>query len=109
VDITHSSEAAALDTGLSIAAHGAQKLFGWFGGHGINGMSRFFAGLGFWPGNLFILAAGCGEFGGGLLTALGLAGVWQPSTVWLAIGIAVLLALLTVAARRHPAPASQAS
>ena len=36
--------------GLLIAAHGAQKLFGWFGGHGLPGTAGFFEGLGFRPG-----------------------------------------------------------
>ena len=63
-----------LIVGLGIAAHGAQKLFGWFGGYGIKGTGGFFESLGFRPGSLFAVAAGIGEFGGGVLIALGLLG-----------------------------------
>jgi len=58
--------------GLYLAAHGAQKLFGWFGGYGIKGTGGFFESVGYRPGALFATLAGLGEFGGGLLTALGL-------------------------------------
>jgi putative oxidoreductase len=57
--------------GLVVAAHGAQKLFGWFGGAGL---ARWTAGvekMGFRPSGLFGPLAGLGEFGGGLLLALG--------------------------------------
>jgi len=60
--------------GFILAAHGAQKLFGWFGGYGLKGTGQFFEGLGFKPGTLFAAIAGVGEFGGGLLIALGLFG-----------------------------------
>ena len=43
---------ARLVLGLLMAAHGSQKLFGWFGGHGIAGTSGFFEALGFRPGRL---------------------------------------------------------
>jgi putative oxidoreductase len=65
--------------GLVMAAHGAQKLFGWFGGHGLAGVGGFFEQLGFRPGRLFALAAGTSEFGGGLLLALGLLGPVAPA------------------------------
>ena len=65
--------------GLLMAAHGAQKLFGWFGGHGLAGTGRFFESLGFRPGRLFASAAGISEFGGGLLVTLGLFGPVGPS------------------------------
>jgi putative oxidoreductase len=54
------------------AGHGAQKLFGWFGGHGLENTGGFFESIGFRPGKAFALLAGAGEFGGGLLLALGL-------------------------------------
>jgi putative oxidoreductase len=58
--------------GLTLAAHGSQKLFGWFGGGGIEGTGAFFESrLGFRPGRVAALGAGLGEFGGGLLLALG--------------------------------------
>jgi putative oxidoreductase len=59
--------------GLTFAAHGAQKLFGWFGGEGIAGTGAIFESyLGFRPGKLHATVAGLVEFGGGLLFALGL-------------------------------------
>src|SRR4029079_1509248 len=57
--------------GTLMAAHGAQKLFGWFGGYGLNGTGQFFAGLGFRPGRTFAFAAGASEAAGGLLVAFG--------------------------------------
>jgi putative oxidoreductase len=59
--------------GLSMAAHGSQKLFGWFGGPGIAGISPFMETIGFRPGRRHALASGVVEFAGGLLLALGLA------------------------------------
>jgi putative oxidoreductase len=59
--------------GGALAAHGTQKLFGWFGGHGIAGTAGFFESVGFKPGKLNAYAAGIGEAGGGTLLALGLA------------------------------------
>jgi len=58
--------------GLTLAAHGAQKLFGAFGGHGLAGTAGFFESIGFRPGKLLAALAGLGETGGGLLLALGL-------------------------------------
>ena len=57
--------------GLGIAAHGAQKLFGWFSGGGINKTGEFMVMLGWNQARFFATAAGLGEFGGGLLVALG--------------------------------------
>jgi putative oxidoreductase len=58
--------------GLILAAHGAQKLLGWFGGGGLEGTGKAFEGLGFHPGRRAALMAGLAETGGGLLLALGL-------------------------------------
>jgi putative oxidoreductase len=58
--------------GLTVAAHGAQKLFPVLGGYGPRGTGGFFAGLGFRAPVLMALAAGAAEFGGGLLLAAGL-------------------------------------
>src|ERR1700681_3513040 len=63
-----------LVVGLGFAAHGAQKLFGWFGGYGLAGTGGFFETVGFKPGKLFAGAAGAGELLGGLLLVLGLGG-----------------------------------
>jgi putative oxidoreductase len=65
---------ARLVVGLLMAAHGSQKLFGWFGGHGLAGVSGFFEGLGFRPGRLFAIAASAGELVSGILMAAGLLG-----------------------------------
>jgi len=58
--------------GLAIAAHGAQKLSTWFGGHGIKRAGELFEMIGFRPGAVFATAAGLSEIGGGLLLTLGL-------------------------------------
>ena len=75
--------------GLLMAAHGAQKLLGWFGGHGLEGTGAFFGQLGFQPGRLFATAAALGEVTSGLLIALGLFGP---------VGPALMLAVMVVAA-----------
>ena len=70
-----------MDTGLLIVrlifgallvGHGTQKLFGWFGGHGLDGTAGFFHSLGFRPGQTMAAVAGLSEAGGGLLLAVGL-------------------------------------
>lgn len=53
--------------------HGAQKLFGWFGGHGLDATSDMFDKIGARPGKVNALAAGAAEAGGGALLAVGLA------------------------------------
>jgi len=75
--------------GLGMAAHGSQKLFGWFGGHGLAGTGGFFEMIGFRPGRLFALAAGITEVASGLLIALGFLGP---------IGPALMLSVMIVAA-----------
>ncbi|GAA2275636.1 RpiR family transcriptional regulator [Streptomyces ruber] len=62
-----------LGTGGVLAAHGAQKLFGWFGGHGLEGTSGWMESIGYAPGRASAMAAGLAETGGGTLLALGLA------------------------------------
>ena len=70
-----------LVAGLTIAGHGAQKAFGWFGGSGYAKMSAGFQGQGLRPGWLWAALAILGELGGGLsvaagfLTPLGAAGM----------------------------------
>jgi putative oxidoreductase len=78
-----------LVVGLTLAAHGAQKLFGWFGGSGLNGTGGFLEQLGFVPGRRHALFAGLAELGGGLLLALGLA---TP------VAAVLIVAVMTVAA-----------
>lgn len=62
-----------IGVGATLAAHGAQKLFGWFGGGGLAGTGGFFDSVGFTPGKVNAALAGAGEAGGGTLLALGLA------------------------------------
>ena len=57
--------------GLLLAGHGAQKLFGWFNGPGLEGTSGFLETLGLRPGRPWAYLAGLSEFGGGVLTLLG--------------------------------------
>jgi putative oxidoreductase len=65
--------------GTLMAAHGAQKLFGWFGGFGLAGTAGFFETLGFRPGRFFALTASTAELVGGLLVATGLLGPIGPA------------------------------
>ncbi len=58
-------------TGLLFAGHGAQKLFGWFGGAGIDGTASTFEKIGLRPSRVHARAAGFNEFAGGLLLAAG--------------------------------------
>ncbi len=61
-----------LVVGLTLAAHGSQKLFGWFGGTGYTKTSGFLESQGLRPGWFWALAGALGEFAGGVLFAIGL-------------------------------------
>src|SRR5437762_2383589 len=78
--------------GLVMAAHGTQKLFGWFGGYGLNKTGEFFAHLGFRPGKTFAAAASLTEITSGVLVALGLLGPVGPA---LMISV-MIVAMITV-------------
>ena len=65
--------------GLILAAHGAQKLFAWFGGYGLEGTGQWMASIGITPGYLMALLAGSAEFFGGLALVLGL--LTRPAAV----------------------------
>jgi putative oxidoreductase len=80
---------ARLVIGLLMAAHGAQKMFGWFGGHGLGATGEFFVQLGFRQGRTFAAMAAGTEIVSGLLIALGLLGP---------IGPALMLSVMIVAA-----------
>ena len=96
--------AAAFSSGVSSGGSGgAQKLLGWFGGHGLDGTVGFFESLGFRPGRAFALAAGLAEVGGGLDAFLGLESLWTPSVAWTAIGLGILGGIANLFARRSPA------
>jgi putative oxidoreductase len=75
--------------GLLMAAHGTQKLFGWFSGHGLAGTGGFFEQLGFRPGRLFAALASTAEILGGLLLALGLFGPVGPALIISVMVVAV--------------------
>jgi putative oxidoreductase len=62
-----------LGAGGVLAAHGAQKLFGWFGGGGLEQTGAAMEAMGYVPGKQSAAAAGLSELGGGALLALGLA------------------------------------
>lgn len=55
-----------------MVAHGAQKLFGWFGGHGLSGTGSGLESMGLKPGRVYAAVNGLAEFGGGTLLVLGL-------------------------------------
>src|SRR5262245_1565810 len=76
--------------GLAMAAHGAQKLFGWFGGHGIKATGGFFEAIGFRPGVPFAIAAGLSELGGGTLIAFGLLTPFGAAAVTSAMLVAII-------------------
>jgi len=61
-------------TGGLLMGHGAQKLFGSFGGHGLAGTAQWLESVGLRPGKAWAGAAGAGELLGGLLTVFGLGG-----------------------------------
>jgi putative oxidoreductase len=75
--------------GLLLVGHGTQKLFGWFGGHGLDGTGGFFEQVGHSPGRPMAALAGMSEAGGGLLLFLGL---FTP------LGAAAVIGVMTVAA-----------
>nr|WP_067298340.1 DoxX family protein [Marinobacterium profundum] len=81
-----------ITAGLLLMPHGAQKLFGWFGGYGLDATGQFFAtNLGMEPGFLFALLAGLVEFFGGLALVLGL--LTRPAALAIAGLMAVALSV----------------
>jgi putative oxidoreductase len=80
-----------LSAGIIFTAHGAQKLFGWFGGYGLDGTGQFMASLGLEPGYVMALLAGSAEFFGGIALLLGLA--VRPAGLMLAV--TMLVAIVT--------------
>ena len=81
-----------IPAGVIFAAHGAQKLFGSFGGYGLEGTGQWMASIGLEPGYLMALASGSVEFFGGIALLLGL--LTRPSALLLAI--TMLVAIITV-------------
>jgi putative oxidoreductase len=64
-----------------LMVHGAQKLFGWFDGPGLDKVAAGFEKRGLRPGKLMAAAAGAAELGGGILTATGIANPLGPLTI----------------------------
>lgn len=81
-----------LAVGLTLAAHGTQKLFGWFGGPGLDATGQFFTVLGFPPGRRHALMAALGETLSGVLLAVGLA---TPAAAAIVVSV-MLVAIVTV-------------
>ncbi|MCC4834283.1 DoxX family protein [Shewanella sp. 10N.7] len=81
-----------IPVGLIFMAHGAQKLFAWFGGYGLEGTGQWMESIGLAPGVLMAFLAGSAEFVGGLFIILGL--LTRPTALVLAI--TMLVALFTV-------------
>ncbi len=80
-----------LGAGVIFAAHGAQKLFGWFGGYGLEGTAGWMASIGLEPGYLMALAAGSAEFFGGLALLVG--ALVRPAA--LVLVVTMLVAIVT--------------
>ena len=75
--------------GLIVAAHGAQKLAGWFGGGGMAGTAVDFEKLGFRPGGMMATMAGLAEAIGGVALALGLATPFAASLILATMFVAI--------------------
>ncbi|HEX7029265.1 MAG TPA: DoxX family protein [Gammaproteobacteria bacterium] len=77
-------------TGAILMPHGAQKLFGWFGGYGLAGTGQFFeTSLGMSPGYFWALVAGLIEFFGGLALVLGF--LTRPAALAIAVFMGVAM------------------
>ena len=87
-----SQSALRIPVGIIFVAHGAQKLFGWFGGYGLEGTGQWMASISLNPGYLMALLAGSAEFFGGLALILGL--LVRPAAAVLAF--TMLVAILVV-------------
>jgi putative oxidoreductase len=75
-----------------LAGHGAQKLFGWFGGSGMKGTAKAMESMGLEPGTLWAPLGGLAEFGGGVLTALGFLHPLGPISIMAAMSMATIKA-----------------
>ena len=70
-------------------AHGAQKLFAWFGGYGLEGTGQWMASIGLEPGYQMALLAGSAEFFGGIALLIGL--MVRPAALMLAVTMLVAI------------------
>jgi putative oxidoreductase len=78
-----------MGTGLVLMPHGAQKLFGLFGGDGLQGTGEWMGSIGLHPGLLMAILAGSAEFFGGLALVLGL--LTRPAAALTAITMLVAI------------------
>nr|WP_321385777.1 DoxX family protein [uncultured Vibrio sp.] len=78
--------------GIIFMAHGSQKLFGWFGGYGLEGTGQWMESIGMGPGVLMAFLAGSGEFFGGLFILLGL--LTRPAAT--VLSFTMLIAIFSV-------------
>lgn len=78
-----------LPISIIFMAHGSQKLFGWFGGYGLQGTGQWMASIGLEPGVLMAFLAGSGEFFGGLFILIGL--FTRPAAAVLAFTMVVAI------------------
>ena len=85
----YSTLALRIPIGIIFMAHGAQKLFGWFGGHGLEGTGQWMASIGLGPGMLMAFLAGSGEFFGGLAILLGI--LTRPAAAVLSVTMLVAI------------------
>ena len=88
----YSTLALRVPVGIIFIAHGAQKLFGWFGGYGLEGTGGWMESIGLAPGFLMALLAGSAEFFGGLFILLGL--LTRPAAI--ALAFTMLVAIFSV-------------
>lgn len=86
---TYSTLALRIPIGIVFMAHGAQKLFGWFGGYGLEGTGQWMASIGLGPGMLMAFLAGSGEFFGGLAILLGI--LTRPAAAVLSVTMLVAI------------------
>ncbi|HHC6678147.1 TPA: DoxX family protein [Vibrio parahaemolyticus] len=88
----YSALALRIPIGIIFMAHGAQKLFGWFGGYGLEGTGQWMASIGLDPSVLMAFLAGSAEFFGGLFILLGL--LTRPAAV--ALSFTMVVAIFSV-------------
>lgn len=88
----YSTLALRIPIGIIFMAHGAQKLFGWFGGYGLEGTGGWMESIGLAPGFIMALMAGSAEFFGGLFILLGL--LTRPAA--LALSFTMVVAIFSV-------------
>lgn len=92
IDNSFAPLALRIPVGVIFLAHGAQKLFGWFGGYGLEGTAKWMDSIGLSPGVPLTLLAGGAEFFGGIALLLGL--LVRPAAA--ALAFTMLVAIFSV-------------